>query len=68
MRAHIRVTLAITSARYRHSVATRHRNRSYEAVSGAGSVKLVIVGLRPRQNIKRKQQPEHPEEYETNVC
>jgi hypothetical protein len=36
-------------------------------VSGAGSVK-VIVGLRPRQNIKQKQQPKHPEEYQANVC
>ena len=34
----------------------------------AGSVKSVVVGLRPCQNIKQKQQPEHPEEYEANVC
>jgi hypothetical protein len=32
------------------------------------SVKSVIVGLRARQNIKQKQQPKHPEEYEANVC
>jgi hypothetical protein len=34
----------------------------------AGLVKSVIVGLRPRQKIKQKQQPKHPEEYEANVC
>jgi hypothetical protein len=35
--------------------------------SADGMVKLVIAGLRSRQNIKQKQQPKHSEEYEANV-
>jgi translation initiation factor IF-1 len=32
------------------------------------SSRAVIFGLRPRQNIKQKQQAKHREEYEANVC